>query len=64
MKRDDIKQLAERPKAELEATLKEFREKYRALRFDLMAGKVKNVGALRTIKKDIARTLTFLNVQK
>jgi ribosomal protein L29 len=64
MKRDDIKKLAERPVAELEANLKELQEKHRALKFDLMAGKVKNVGELRTIKKDIARTMTFLNAKQ
>lgn len=42
--------------------LQEKREKLRQLRFDLSAGKVKNVREIRQIKKDIARILTSLKV--
>ena len=45
---------------ELQQTLMEKREKLRSLRFDLAAGKVKNIRQIREIKKDIARILTLL----
>jgi large subunit ribosomal protein L29 len=55
MKSVDIKN---KSKQELEKTLNELRERLRSLRFDLSAGKVKNVREIRGIKKDIARILT------
>lgn len=61
MKRDDIKKLPDAPRAELAQRLKESRERLRTLKFDLQAGKVKNVAELRRLKKDIARFLTALN---
>ncbi|OGZ01905.1 MAG: 50S ribosomal protein L29 [Candidatus Liptonbacteria bacterium RIFCSPLOWO2_01_FULL_53_13] len=60
MTREEFKQLKQKPAAEVEAALKEAREKLRVLTFDLAAGKVKNVAALREQKKDIARMLTVL----
>lgn len=60
MKRDDVKKLMSQPDAELESLLKTEREKLRTLRFDLDAGKVKNVAALREAKKTIARIMTKL----
>lgn len=54
-------ELREKPKSELEKLLQEKRERLRSLRFDLAAGKVKNVREIREIKKDIARILTILN---
>lgn len=59
-----IGELKQKSKKELEELLKELREKQRSLRFDLAAGKVKNVREIRAIKKDIARILTLLNLQK
>lgn len=59
-----IGELKQKSKKELEELLKELREKHRSLRFDLAAGKVKNVREIRAIKKDIARILTLLNLQK
>ena len=53
-------ELRQKPKDELEKMLMENREKLRSLRFDLSAGKVKNVREIRLIKKDIARILTLL----
>jgi large subunit ribosomal protein L29 len=55
------KELRQKPKNELQRLLQEDREKLRQLRFDLSAGKVKNVREIRKIKKDIARILTLLN---
>lgn len=46
---------------ELKKLLQENREKIRQLRFDLAAGKIKNVKAIRQTKKEIARILTLLN---
>ncbi len=50
-----------KPLAELEKFVKDSREKLRTMKFDLAAGKVKNVKDLRELKKDIARALTFIN---
>jgi len=55
-----IAELRQKSKAELEKNLKDSREKLRQLRFDLAAGKVKNVSEIRSIKKDIAKILTIL----
>ena len=56
-----IKELKQKPKEELLKFLEEDREKLRQLRFDLSAGKVKNVREVRRIKKEIAQILTLLN---
>ncbi len=60
MKLRDIQELKKKPAAELELLVKESRTRLRALRFDLAAGKVKNVAELREVRKTIARALTFL----
>ena len=53
-------ELRQKSKSELQKLLSENREKLRSLRFDLSAGKVKNVREIRRIKKEIARILTLL----
>jgi large subunit ribosomal protein L29 len=55
-----IKELQQKSKSELQKFLTDSREKLRQLRFDLAAGKVKNVREVRKIKKDIAKVLTLL----
>jgi ribosomal protein L29 len=60
MKKKDIQDLKVKSEAELNRLIKDDREKLRALRFDLAAGKVKNVKALHEAKKAIARAKTFL----
>jgi len=55
-----IAELRQKTKNELEKLLQDNREKVRQLRFNLVAGKVKNVRELRKIKKEIARILTLL----
>ena len=55
-----IGELRQKSKPELQKLLTELRERLRQLRFDLAAGKVKNVREIRQIKKDIARILTLL----
>ncbi len=53
-------ELQQKSKSELQKILSDNRGKLRQLRFDLAAGKVKNVREVRKIKKDIARILTIL----
>ncbi|MDR3581886.1 MAG: 50S ribosomal protein L29 [Candidatus Pacebacteria bacterium] len=48
---------------ELERIAGESTERLRALRFDLAAGKVKNVAELREVRKRIARAKTFIKEQ-
>lgn len=55
-----IAEIKQKPKNELQKLLQDNQEKLRQLRFDLSAGKVKNVREIRQIKKDIARILTIL----
>jgi len=57
MKAPEIRQ---KTKEELTKSAKEMREKLRGLRFDLAAGKVKNVREIRQIRKDVGRILTIL----
>ena len=64
MKKREIQELKAMPAAELGKLLKEGRERLRSLKFDLAAGKVKNVGELRTLRKDLARLNTFINMSK
>ena len=63
MKKNDIKQLQNRPLAELEKMLQEHVERLRVLKFDLAAGKVKDIAELRTVRRDIARLKTFITLQ-
>jgi ribosomal protein L29 len=60
MKKKEIQDLKNRSAIELVNLEKESREKLRTLRFDLAAGKVKNVAELHELKKKIARIQTFL----
>ena len=55
-----IVELQRKSKLELQKILEDNREKLRQLRFDLSAGKVKNVREIRRIKKEIAQILTIL----
>jgi len=56
----DINDLKQKSKSELEAMLLDSREKMRLFRFDLAAGKVKNVREIRNLRKSIAQILTML----
>ncbi len=64
MKRKEIEELKNKPGAELEKMLKDGRSRLRVLKFDLKAGKVKDVAELRRLKKDIARVLTFMKINR
>lgn len=55
-----IAELKLKPEAELKRQLTDNREKLRQLRFDLSAGKVKNVRVIRQTRKEIAQILTLL----
>ena len=55
----NIQELRQKNEAELKKILEDNRKKLSQLRFDLEAGKVKNVREIRKIKKDIARILTL-----
>lgn len=59
-----ISEIKQKPKNELQKLLQDERDNLRQLRFDLSAGKVKNVREIRKIKKDIARILTTLCQKK
>ncbi len=58
------KELRAKTESALHQLLQDNREQLRKLRFDLAAGKVKNIQHFRTVKKDIAKMLTLLNKSK
>jgi len=58
-----LEELRKKTKEEAGKILQDDREKLRQLRFDLAAGKVKNVREIRKIKKEIAQTLTLLKTK-
>ena len=60
MKKKDIQDLKIKSEAELARLVEETSGQIRALRFDLAAGKVKNVNELRQARKKVARMKTFL----
>ena len=55
-----ITELRRKSEEELKKVLEDDREKLRQLRFDLSAGKVKNVKEVQRVKKEIAQILTLL----
>lgn len=61
MKKQELQQLKSRSHEELQKELTDYNEKLRNLKFDLAAGKVKNVREIRAIKKIIARIITIVN---
>ncbi len=60
MKKKDIQELKNRSAEELAGLVKINSEKLRGLKFDLAAGKVKDINPIRTVRKDIARMKTFI----
>ena len=60
MKKKDIQELKNKSEAEMHRLIAEGMDRLRALRFDLAAGKVKNVAELREVRRKIARLKTFL----
>lgn len=59
-----ISELKTKPKEELYKLLLDSSKKLQELKFNLAAGKVKNVRSVRALRKDIARILTLLNEMK
>lgn len=62
--KEKIKEFSRLIPKELQNLLKNKKERLRQLRFDLAAGKVKNVREVRGTKKDIARIETLLNMKR
>jgi large subunit ribosomal protein L29 len=60
MKKKDIQDLKNKPDAELERLVHDDNEKLRVLRFDLAAGKVKDISKIREARKAVARMKTLL----
>ncbi|MDO8474386.1 MAG: 50S ribosomal protein L29 [bacterium] len=58
----NIAELRQKSKGELQEFLQGQKETLRQLRFDLAAGKVKNVRQIRQLKKTIAQILTVCPV--
>ena len=63
MKKKEVQELKNKTPEELRKMVVDDTDKLRALRFDLAAGKVKNVGGLHEVRKRIARAKTFLTQQ-
>ncbi len=61
MKKKEFKDFKTKTEAEFRKELKAQREKLENLRFDLAAGKVKNIRELRHVKENIAQILTILS---
>ncbi|MGC9610989.1 MAG: 50S ribosomal protein L29 [Minisyncoccia bacterium] len=59
MKKKDLENHKTKPVTELEKELKSQHEKLNGLRFDLAAGKVKDIREIRNIRKSIAQLLTL-----
>ena len=64
MKKQDIQQLKSKSQAEMQKELSESRTKLRDLKFDLAAGKVKNVSQIKKLKKVVARLSTMITAKK
>ncbi|MBI5147816.1 MAG: 50S ribosomal protein L29 [Parcubacteria group bacterium] len=63
MKKNAFQELKNKSAEELRRNLISGRERLRGLKFDLAAGKVKNVGEIRETKKTIAKILTLINTK-
>jgi large subunit ribosomal protein L29 len=61
MKKNDLVTMKKKPVAEIEKELHELRTKLVNLKFDLIAGKVKNIQEVHLVKKSIAQLLTILH---
>ena len=61
MKKNDIQKLKEMSPEEMERIIDKSKEELRGLKFDLAAGKVKDIKAISETRKKIARLMTFVN---
>lgn len=64
MKTRELTEYKNKDLKELEKDVRLLQEKLNGLRFDLAAGKVKNIHAFKTVQKSIAQLLTLINVKK
>lgn len=64
MKKQDFQQLKSKSQAEMQKELRESQTKLRDLKFDLAAGKVKNVSEIKKLKKVVARLSTLITGKK
>lgn len=63
MKKKNFQEIKDKPAVELRKDLTEYRERLRVLKFDLAAGKVKNIREIRAVKKNIAQILTIIKLK-
>ena len=64
MKKKAFPEIKNKSTTELQKDLAGYRERLRVLKFDLAAGKVKNIREIRAVKKNIAQILTILKVKQ
>jgi len=64
MKKKEINEIRNKPIAELTKLLIDNQKRLKTLNFELAAGKVKDVAEIRSIRKDIARIMTFIQITK
>jgi len=64
MKKTEIQKLGSKTQVDLHKDLGSSREELRALRFELAAGKVKNIVKAKEVRRKIARILTLMNNPK
>lgn len=60
MKKSDIQKIKDKNNVQLEKDLAEANEGFQVLKFNLAAGKMKNLREIKETKKKIARILTFM----
>ncbi len=64
MKKKELSEYKNKTLKELHKDLANLRERLVNLKFDLAAGKIKNIRDIRAIKKSIAQILTIINQKK
>ncbi len=64
MDKKSFQEIKNKPVNELQAMLKDLRDKLWQLKVDLASGKVKNIKEIKEVKRDIARILTIINSQR
>jgi ribosomal protein L29 len=64
MKKKIFQETKNKSTVELQKDLVGHRERLRVLKFDLAAGKVKNIKEIQSVKKTIAQILTILKIKQ
>lgn len=64
MTKESTTEIKKKSEKDLKASLKEKREEVRAFRFGMAGSATRNTKLSRTVRRDIARILTELNVRK